>query len=98
MAAKARAGFHGRAPCGGHYPRRTGRSRAIESVSFPAIVQAFVRGAATSLLDGAEDRTRKALLANPGASITGIALDVGFSETSAFSGAFRRVTGLTPTA
>ena len=40
----------------------------------------------------------KALLANPGAPITDIALEVGFSETSAFSGAFRRVTGLTPTA
>ena len=40
----------------------------------------------------------KALLANPDASITGIALKVGFSETSAFSAAFHRVTGLTPTA
>jgi AraC family transcriptional regulator len=40
----------------------------------------------------------KALLANPDASITNIALEVGFSETSAFSAAFHRVTGLTPTA
>jgi AraC family transcriptional regulator len=39
----------------------------------------------------------KALLANPGASITEIASDVGFSATSAFSAAFRRLTGQTPT-
>jgi AraC family transcriptional regulator len=39
----------------------------------------------------------KALLANPSASISEIALDVGFSATSAFSAAFRRMTGQTPT-
>ncbi len=39
----------------------------------------------------------KALLANPRASITEIALDVGFSATSAFSATFHRVTGQTPT-
>ena len=39
----------------------------------------------------------KALLANPRASITEIALDVGFSATSAFSTAFHRITGQTPT-
>jgi AraC family transcriptional regulator len=38
----------------------------------------------------------KALLANPSASISEIALDVGFSATSAFSSAFRRLTGQTP--
>jgi AraC family transcriptional regulator len=40
----------------------------------------------------------KALLANPRASVTEIALDVGFSATSAFSAAFHRFTGQTPTA
>ena len=39
----------------------------------------------------------KALLANPHTSITGIALDVGFSGTSAFSATFHRITGQTPT-
>jgi AraC family transcriptional regulator len=39
----------------------------------------------------------KALLANPRTSITGIALDVGFSGTSAFSATFHRITGQTPT-
>jgi AraC family transcriptional regulator len=39
----------------------------------------------------------KALLANPSASIAEIALDVGFSATSAFSATFRRMTGQTPT-
>jgi AraC family transcriptional regulator len=39
----------------------------------------------------------KALLANPRASITRTAFDVGFSATSAFSSAFHRVTGQTPT-
>lgn len=39
----------------------------------------------------------KALLADPRASITEIAFDVGFSGTSAFSSAFRRLTGQTPT-
>jgi AraC family transcriptional regulator len=39
----------------------------------------------------------KALLANSSLSITEIALGVGFSETSSFSSAFRRVTKSTPT-
>lgn len=39
----------------------------------------------------------KALLANPRASITEIAFDVGFGGTSAFSSTFRRITGQTPT-
>jgi AraC family transcriptional regulator len=39
----------------------------------------------------------KALLANPGASITEIAFNVGFSATSAFSAAFHRITGQRPT-
>lgn len=40
----------------------------------------------------------KALLAAPGRSVTEIALAVGFAETSSFSAAFRKATGLTPTA
>ncbi len=40
----------------------------------------------------------KALLENPGLSITEAALALGFTETSSFSTAFRRTTGLTPTA
>ena len=39
----------------------------------------------------------KTLLANPRASITRVALDVGFSTTSAFSATFHRVVGQTPT-
>lgn len=39
----------------------------------------------------------KALLANPRTPITEIALDVGFSGSSAFSATFRRITGQTPT-
>jgi AraC family transcriptional regulator len=39
----------------------------------------------------------KALLADPRASITEIAFDVGFSGTSAFSATFHRITGQTPT-
>jgi AraC family transcriptional regulator len=39
----------------------------------------------------------KALLANPRASITEIAFDVGFAAASAFSAAFHRITGQTPT-
>jgi AraC family transcriptional regulator len=38
----------------------------------------------------------KSLLANPRASITEIAFDVGFSGTSAFSATFHRITGQTP--
>jgi len=38
----------------------------------------------------------KALLANPRASITGIAIDAGFGGTSAFSATFHRITGQTP--
>jgi AraC family transcriptional regulator len=38
----------------------------------------------------------KVLLAKRGASVTDVGFSVGYSETSAFSAAFRRVTGLTP--
>jgi AraC family transcriptional regulator len=40
----------------------------------------------------------KALLAKPAPSVTKIGLTVGFSETSSFTAAFRKATGLTPTA
>jgi AraC-like DNA-binding protein len=40
----------------------------------------------------------KALLATPNPSVTEIGLAVSFSETSAFTAAFRKATGLTPTA
>jgi AraC family transcriptional regulator len=40
----------------------------------------------------------KALLAKPSFSVTDIGLTVGFSETSSFTAAFRKATGLTPTA
>jgi AraC family transcriptional regulator len=39
----------------------------------------------------------KTLLANPAPSVTDIALTLGFSETSSFTAAFRRATGITPT-
>ncbi len=40
----------------------------------------------------------KALLAKPNPSVTEIGLGVGFSETSSFTAAFRKATGLTPSA
>ena len=39
----------------------------------------------------------KILLAKPAPSVTDIGLTVGFSQTSSFTAAFRRATGLTPT-
>ena len=39
----------------------------------------------------------KELLADPALSVTEIGATLGFSETSSFSGAFRKATGLTPT-
>jgi AraC family transcriptional regulator len=39
----------------------------------------------------------KALLAGAAASVTEIGIQVGFSETSSFTAAFRKATGLTPT-
>ena len=39
----------------------------------------------------------KALLANPSDSVTAIGMAVGFSETSSFTAAFRRTSGMTPT-
>lgn len=39
----------------------------------------------------------KTLLAKPNLSVTAIAFDVGFSEASSFSAAFRKLTGCTPT-
>jgi AraC family transcriptional regulator len=38
----------------------------------------------------------KALLANPSESVTAIGMAVGFSETSSFTAAFRRTSGMTP--
>lgn len=38
----------------------------------------------------------KALLREPASSVTTVALAVGFVETSSFSSAFRKVTGITP--
>jgi AraC family transcriptional regulator len=40
----------------------------------------------------------KVLLAKPSPSITDIAIDLGFSQTSSFSATFRKATGQTPTA
>jgi AraC family transcriptional regulator len=40
----------------------------------------------------------KVLLAKPSPSITDIALDLGFNQTSSFSATFRKATGQTPTA
>jgi AraC family transcriptional regulator len=40
----------------------------------------------------------KILLAKPELSVTDIGLEIGFSDTSSFSAAFRKATGLTPTA
>jgi AraC family transcriptional regulator len=40
----------------------------------------------------------KVLLAKPDYSVTNIGLTVGFSETSSFTAAFRKATGMTPTA
>jgi AraC family transcriptional regulator len=40
----------------------------------------------------------KALLAKPALSVTEIGLAMGFSETSSFTAAFRKVTGFTPSA
>jgi AraC family transcriptional regulator len=37
-------------------------------------------------------------LSKPAPSVTEIGLTVGFSETSSFTTAFRKATGLTPTA
>ncbi len=40
----------------------------------------------------------KAMLARPSPSVTEIGLSMGFQETSSFTAAFHRTTGLTPTA
>jgi AraC family transcriptional regulator len=39
----------------------------------------------------------KALLANPNESVTSIGMAIGFSETSSFTAAFRKSSGMTPT-
>jgi len=44
------------------------------------------------------DKHEKALLAKQSPSVTEIGLAVGFSETSSFTAAFRKITGVTPTA
>ena len=49
------------------------------------------------ILDADRIERAKTLLAEPASSVTDIALEVGFSETSSFSAAFRHTTGTTPT-
>jgi AraC family transcriptional regulator len=39
----------------------------------------------------------KSLLANPAATVTSVGMAVGLCETSSFSAAFRKATGVTPT-
>jgi AraC family transcriptional regulator len=39
----------------------------------------------------------KALLADPNESVTSVGMAIGFSETSSFTAAFRKVSGMTPT-
>src|ERR1043166_1755010 len=59
MAAETGRAIHGRAPRRGRFPGRAGRSRAVEPVSFRAVVQTIVRGTAAPLLAGPADRTGK---------------------------------------
>ena len=40
----------------------------------------------------------KLLLAKPALTVTDVGLTVGYSETSSFTAAFHKATGLTPTA
>lgn len=44
------------------------------------------------------EQAKLLLTNNPAPSVTDIGLTLGYSDTSSFSAAFRRVTGLTPTA
>ena len=39
----------------------------------------------------------KLMLAKPAVSVTDVGMAIGFSETSSFTSAFRKATGLTPT-
>jgi AraC family transcriptional regulator len=55
VATEARHGFHRGAPFPGRFARRARRSGAVEPISFSAILQAILRGAAVSLLDGPAD-------------------------------------------
>src|SRR5262249_41416367 len=55
VATEARHGFHRGAPFRGRFARRARRSGAVEPISFSAILQAILRGAAVSLLDGLAD-------------------------------------------
>src|SRR5262249_15934871 len=61
VAAEARFGFYGRAPCRRLFTRRSRRPRAIESLSFRTVFQTVHRGTTTSILGGAPNRTRKGL-------------------------------------
>src|SRR6516225_5704535 len=61
VATEARHGFHRGAPFRGRFARRARRSGAVEPISFFAILQAILGGAAVSLLDGPADRARQGL-------------------------------------
>jgi AraC family transcriptional regulator len=60
-------------------------------------VQAIVQHAVAPLSTNRRIEHAKNLLAARKLSVTEIALDVGFSESSSFTSAFRKVTGETPT-
>lgn len=52
----------------------------------------------TAMVPGPVVRGSVTLLAKPALSVTNIGMRVGFSETSSFTAAFRKATGLTPSA
>jgi len=77
------------------FRRRAGAACSLESLPFLSGFQAVFRHAAASIPPDATDRTGQG--AKPSHSVTDIASDLGFSQTSSFSAAFRRATGQTPT-
>jgi AraC family transcriptional regulator len=62
----------------------------------PAFKQSF--GLPHRYLSSLRMQRAKALLADPAMSVTQIGFNLGFSETSSFTTAFRKPIGLTPTA
>lgn len=74
------------------------RTGGLEYLPFLQGVQAVVRVAAAPLPHEPRIEHAKTLLAKPALSVTDIGMTVGFSETSSFTAAFRKATGLTPSA
>ena len=97
MAAETRGRIHRGASLGGNFAGHSRGARRSEPLSFCARLQAILRRAPHRYHMARRMDRARSLLQRPALSVTQIGVQIGFRETSSFTRAFRRFTGLTPT-